>query len=83
MKTDGGLWRRSRLRQVKYLNKFVEQDHRRIKRLICPGAWLWRLLDGTTNTGGLRGDGDDQEGEVRNIGGRDIRAQAAFIAELF
>ena len=61
MKKDGELWRRSRLRQVKYLNNIVEQDHRRIKRLIRPGAWLRRLLDGATNTGGLRGDGDDQE----------------------
>ena len=27
MKEDGELWRRSRLRQVKYLNNIVEQDH--------------------------------------------------------
>src|SRR6201991_2076764 len=33
MKRDGELWRRSRLRQVKYLNNIVEQDHRRVKRL--------------------------------------------------
>jgi transposase-like protein len=26
MKKDGELWRRSRLRQVKYLNNIVEQD---------------------------------------------------------
>ena len=32
MKRDGELWRFSRLRQVKYLNNIVEQDHRRIKR---------------------------------------------------
>jgi transposase-like protein len=25
------------LRQVKYLNDFVEQDHRRIKHMVCPG----------------------------------------------
>ena len=36
-KDDGELWRRSRLRQVKYLNNIVEQDHRRVKRLIKPG----------------------------------------------
>ena len=29
-KRDGDLWRRSRLRQCKYLNNIVEQDHRRI-----------------------------------------------------
>src|SRR5260370_249273 len=37
MKRDGELWRRSRLRQCKYLNNIVEQDHRRIKRLVRPG----------------------------------------------
>jgi len=37
MKRDGELWRFSRLRQVKYLNNIVEQDHRRIKRLVRPG----------------------------------------------
>ena len=28
MKRDGELWRRTRLRQCKYLNNIVEQDHR-------------------------------------------------------
>jgi hypothetical protein len=46
-------------------------------------AWLWRLLDGATNARGPWGDGDDQEGASPNIGGDDIRAQAAFTAELF
>jgi transposase, IS6 family len=37
MKQTGELWRFSRLRQCKYLNNIVEQDHRRIKRLVRPG----------------------------------------------
>ena len=37
MKRAGDLWRFSRLRQCKYLNNIVEQDHRRIKRLVRPG----------------------------------------------
>jgi transposase-like protein len=37
MKADGELWRFSRLRQCKFLNNIVEQDHRRIRRLIRPG----------------------------------------------
>jgi transposase, IS6 family len=37
MKKDGELWRRSWLRQVKYLNNIVEQDYRRVKRLTGPG----------------------------------------------
>src|SRR4051794_34759636 len=30
MQEDGELWRRSRLRQCKFLNNMVEQDHRRV-----------------------------------------------------
>ena len=37
MKEDGELWRRSRLRQIKFLNNIVEQDRRRVKRLVRPG----------------------------------------------
>lgn len=37
MKRVGELWRFSRLRQIKCLNNIVEQDHRRIKRLVRPG----------------------------------------------
>lgn len=37
LKINSELWRFSTLRQVKYLNNIVEQDHRRIKRLVRPG----------------------------------------------
>ena len=37
MKQAGELWRCSRLRQVKYLNNILEQDHRNVKRLTGPG----------------------------------------------
>ncbi len=43
MKRDGKLWRFSRLRPCKYLNNIVEQDHRRIKRLVRPGLGFGRL----------------------------------------
>src|SRR5215211_2841215 len=43
MKREGELWRFSRLRQVKYLNNIVEQDHRRIKRLVRPGLGFGSL----------------------------------------
>jgi transposase, IS6 family len=40
MKGGGELWRFSRLRQVKYLNNIVEQDHRRVKTADPPRAWF-------------------------------------------
>jgi transposase-like protein len=69
IKEDDELWRRSRLHQVKFLNNILEQDHRRIKRLVRPGLgfgsfWTARraLAGYETSTGRLRGDGDGEEG---------------------
>ncbi|MEA2730045.1 MAG: putative transposase [Acetobacteraceae bacterium] len=34
------------IRQIKYLNNIVEQDHRAIKRLVWPMLWVWAVPDG-------------------------------------
>ena len=47
----GELWRRSRLRQCKYLNNIVEQDHRPHQAIGPTRARLRQLPDGSTNTG--------------------------------
>ena len=83
MKADGELWRRSRLRQVKYLNNIVEQDLRRIKRLVRPGLGFGRFWTARRTFAGYETMAMVRKGQVRNIGGIDIRAQAAFTAELF
>jgi len=68
MKSGGERWRHSRLRQVKYLNNIIEQDHRRIKRLTRPrprfgGFWTARrTLAGFETMAMLR------KGQIRNIG---------------
>src|SRR5271163_3704168 len=83
MKKDGGLWRRSRLRQVKYLNNIVEQDHRRVKWLICPGLGFGSFWTARRTLAGYEAMAMMRKGQIRNIGGSDIRAQATFIAGLF
>ncbi len=77
------LWRRSRLRQVKYLNNIVEQDHRRVKRLTGPGLGFGGFWTARRTLAGYEAMAMIRKGQVRNIGGNDIRAQAAFIAGLF
>jgi hypothetical protein len=62
MKTDGELWWRSQLRQVKYLNKHFGAGPPMYQTPDRSWARLWQLLDGATNTGGLRDNGDDQKG---------------------
>src|SRR6202012_2919721 len=83
MKKEGGLWRRSRLRQVKYLNNIVEQDHRNVKRLTRPGLGFRGFWTARRTPAGYEAMAMMKEGQVRNIGGRDTRTQGMFIAGLF
>jgi transposase, IS6 family len=83
MKADGELWRFSRLRQCKFLNNIVEQDHRRIRRLIRPGLGFGSIWTARRTLAGYEAMAMIRKGQLRNIGGRDMRAQASFIAELF
>ncbi len=81
MKRDGELWRFSRLRQCKYLNNIVEQDRRRIKRLVRPGLGLGSLRMARRTLAGYEVMAMIRQGQVHNIGGRDMPAQAAFITK--
>src|SRR5919205_3927815 len=83
MKKQGELWRFSRLRQVKYLNNIVEQDHRGVKRLVRPGLGFGSLPTARRTLVGYEGMAMIRKGQVRNIGGGEMRAQAAFVAGLF
>jgi transposase, IS6 family len=83
MKEDGELWWRSRLRQCKYLNNIVEQDHRRLKRLVRPGLGFGGFWTARRTLAGYEAMAMMRKGQVRRVRGRDIRAQASFVAELF
>jgi transposase-like protein len=83
MKKAGELWRCSRLRQVKYLNNIVEQDHRNVKRLTDPGLGFGSFWTARRTLAGYEVMAMIRKGQVRNIGGSDIRAQAEFISGLF
>lgn len=71
------------LRQVKYLNKVVEQDHRFIKRRVKPGLGFasfhtaWRTLRGYEIMHMIR------KGQVRGVARGDVIAQSQFIGQLF
>jgi len=71
------------LRQSKYLNNLIEQDHRFIKRLVKPGMGFfsfetaWRTLQGYEVIHMMR------KGQMQGVSRGDSLSQAAFIAELF
>jgi len=83
MKRAGDLWRFSRPRQCKYLNNIVEQDHRRIKRLVRPGLGFGSLRTARVTLAGYEAMAMIKKGQAYNIGARDMLAQATFVAGLF
>jgi IS6 family transposase len=83
LKGDGSIPSRVVLRQCKYLNNLIEQDHRTVKKRV----WLakgygsfqsaWRTLQGIETVHMIR------KGRVRWLAKGDAAGQAHFIAELF
>jgi len=83
MKAADEPWRFSRLRQCKFLNNIVEQDHRRVKRLVRPGLGFGSFHTARRTLAGYEAMAMIRKGQVRGVGGRDMRSQATFIAALF
>lgn len=83
LKATGLLPENVELRQVKYLNNLIEQDHRLIKRLTKPGMGFfsfetaWRTLQGYEIMNMIR------KGQVQGVEKGDVRGQVALIAKLF
>ncbi|WP_445503454.1 IS6 family transposase [Microvirga sp. G4-2] len=83
MKRDGEFWRFAKLRQVKFLNNIVEQDHRRIKRLVRPGLSFKNFVTATQTIAGYEVMAMIRKGQVVNAPANNMGAQRDFIATLF
>jgi transposase, IS6 family len=83
LKQEGMLWRFAKFRQVKFLNNIVEQDHRRIKRLVRPGLGFKRFVTASQTTAGHEAMAMIRKGQVVNAPANDMRGQCEFIATLF
>jgi transposase-like protein len=83
LKAKGSMPDPCELRQRKYLNNLVEQDHRFIKRLVKLGMGFfsfktaWRTLQGYEAMNMLR------KGQIGGVEKGDSLRQGAFIASLF
>ena len=67
MKDDAELWRFSRLRQVRFLNNIVEQDHRRVKRLTRPGLGFGGFWTARRTLAGFEAMAMIRKGQVQNL----------------
>jgi IS6 family transposase len=83
MKQAGELWRFSKLRRAKYLNNIVEQDHRRIKRLVRPGLGFASFHTARRTLAGYEIMAMMRKGQVSAVPANDMAAQRTFVATLF
>ncbi|KFG70572.1 hypothetical protein JH26_03525 [Microvirga sp. BSC39] len=83
MKKEGTLWRFAKLRKVKFLNNIVEQDHRRIKRLVRPGLGFKSFQTASQTTAGYEAVAMIRKGQIAIAPATEMKAQCDFIAALF
>ncbi|KFG70978.1 IS6 family transposase [Microvirga sp. BSC39] len=83
MKRAGELWRFAKLRQVKCLNNIVEQDHRRIKRLVRPGLGFKSFASASQTIAGFEAMAMIRKGQVVGVPANHMGTQPDFIAALF
>jgi IS6 family transposase len=83
LKASGVLPKAVELRQVKYLNNMVEQDHRFIKRLVKPGMGFFSFETAGRTLQGYEVMNMIRKGQVGGVGKGDIIGQVSFIASLF
>jgi transposase, IS6 family len=83
LKADATLPRRVRLRQCKYLNNIVEQDHRTVKKRVWLAKGYGSLQSAWRRLQGIEAMHMINKGRVRWLAKGDAVGQARFIAELF
>ncbi len=83
LKAGGTLPESVELRQVKYLNNLIEQDHRFIKRLVKPGMGYFSFETAGRTLQGYEVMHMIRKGQVHGVGKADIKDQVTFVASLF
>jgi transposase, IS6 family len=83
LKATGLLPEEVKLRQVKYLNNLVEQDHRFLKRLIKPGMGFFSFETADRTLQGYECMNMIRKGQMQGMAKGDIADQVTFIAGLF
>jgi transposase-like protein len=83
LKEDGILSVEAQLRQCKYLNNIVEQDHRFIKRRINPGLGFFSFNTARRTISGFEAMNIIRKGQIEGVGKGDIRGQVRFVSSLF
>ena len=83
LKEEGAIAKACELRQVKYLNNIVEQDHRFIKRRVKPGLGFFSAETAWNTLQGYELMHMIGKGQIRDVEQGDVMGQVAFISGLF
>jgi transposase-like protein len=83
LKKDKALVAETELRQVKYLNNIVEQEHRNIKRIIKPMMGFKSFNTARRTLRGIEAMSMIRKGQVKGISKGDSVSQVKFIEKLF
>jgi transposase, IS6 family len=83
LRVDETLETTTELRQSKYLNNVIEQDHRNIKRLTKPLMGFSSFNTARRTLSGIEAMSMIRKGQVNGISQGDNVSQAKFIEELF
>ncbi len=83
LKADEQLPEMAELRQVKYLNNLIEQDHHFIKRLTKPGMGFASFNSARRTLRGMEAMNMIRKGQVQGVDKGDVRAQIEFVSQVF
>jgi transposase-like protein len=81
--TDKTLSKRTKLRQVKYLNNIVEQDHRFIKRLTKPSMGFHSFNTARRTIKGFEAMNMIRKGQIQGVDKGDVIGQISFLHQIF
>jgi transposase-like protein len=71
------------LRQVKYSNNLIEQDHRNIKRITKPMMGFKSFHSARRTLSGIEAMNMIRKGQVQGVESGDVRSQVEFVSRIF
>ena len=83
LKAEKSLPEETELRPIKYLNNMIEQDHRRIKRLVKPGLGFGSFNTARRTLKGYEAMAIIRKGQIQHVDRNDVTGQISFIHQIF
>ena len=83
LKSEQTLAAKTELRQVKYLNNRIEQDHRHIKHIIKPMLSFKSFNSARRTLRGIEAMNMMRKGQVQGVDRGDVQSQVEFVSQLF